>query len=77
MATSRVHTLYRRGSWLVEVENWGVLSRHELQAEAVASGQRTADEREADHLIHAEDGLVIEERRHTAPAVPAALPGSL
>ncbi len=64
MRCGRVHTLYRRGSWMVELEDGGVLSIHDVREDALAAGEAAAASLSTDHLVHAEDGLVIEERRH-------------
>ena len=64
MGNARVHTLYRRGGWLVELEDGGVLAQDLDHDEALALGASKAESLSADHVIHAKDGLVLEERRH-------------
>lgn len=71
MGRGRVHTLFRRGRWLVEVEDGGVRSSHASQSEAVIAGEKEAARLRTDHLIHREDGLIVEERRAAATELAA------
>jgi hypothetical protein len=60
--TVRVHTLYRRSSWMVEVEHRGPPpARYEGKAAAMYVGQLLAERLGVDHVIHARSGLIVAE----------------
>jgi hypothetical protein len=61
MADGRVHTLNRRGRWLVEREDSGGLSFYGDKATAMFVGQTLADELGTTHVIHARSGLIVAE----------------
>ena len=77
--TVRVHTLFRRSSWLIEVENSGPPpARYEDKAAAMYAGQLLAEKLGVDHVIHARSGLVLAELPAEAEqpvAEPAAASG--
>ena len=58
-----VHTLYRSGVWMVEVQGEAT-TRCSSKAEAIASGYARALRLGADHLIHNQDGSVAEHCSH-------------
>ena len=55
-----VHTLYRSGVWMFELEGEGRATRCASKAEAVAAGYARAALLGADHLIHNHDGSIAQ-----------------
>jgi len=55
-----VHTVYRGGIWVNEVEGNGQLSSHATKEEAVAAGRDAARARRTEHVIHHVDGTIAE-----------------
>jgi hypothetical protein len=75
MAAGFVHTVYRQGRWLNEIEgkDAALPGRHETKDEAVATGRVEAMRRETEHVIHNEDGSIGE--RNSYGGDPAHRPG--
>ena len=65
-----IHTVYRGGHWLNEVEGGELLSRHWTKAEAVAAGREEARRRRAEHVIHHVDGTIAERNSYGADPFP-------
>jgi Uncharacterized protein conserved in bacteria (DUF2188) len=55
-----VHTVYRSGIWVNEIEGEGQLSSHVTKQEAVAAGREAARARRTEHVIHNVDGTIAE-----------------
>jgi hypothetical protein len=60
MARGWVHTVYRAGIWINEVEGEGRLSTYATKEEAVSVGRREAMARRTEHVIHHVDGTITE-----------------
>lgn len=58
MAAGWIHTEYRSGRWINEVEGGEVLDSHPTQTRAVEAGRAEAKQRQTEHLIHRIDGTV-------------------
>jgi hypothetical protein len=58
MARGWIHTVYRDGRWINEVEDGTVLSRHTTTEEAVRSGRLSAFVQTTEHVIHNVDGTI-------------------
>ena len=57
MADGYVHTVYKNGTWLNEIEGGSELpGTHATKEAAVAEGRRAAMQRKTEHVIHNEDG---------------------
>jgi hypothetical protein len=69
-----VHTVYRDGRWINEVEgNERASSAHDTKDEAVARGRDLARNNKSEHLIHNQDGTISE--RNTYGHDPRDIPG--
>ncbi len=72
--TSPIHTAWKDGVWVVQVEGGPVFSRHASRDDAIAAGGELASGQRTTHVIHDADGSVAETRPHdstfasTAPA---------
>lgn len=55
-----IHTVYRGGHWLNEIEGGELLSRHWTKTEAVEARREEARSRDAEHVIHQVDGTIAE-----------------
>jgi Uncharacterized protein conserved in bacteria (DUF2188) len=56
-----VHTVYRGGCWVNEVEGAAqLLARYWIKEEAVAAGRQEAIARKTEHVIHRIDGTIAE-----------------
>lgn len=60
MSRGWVHTVYRGGIWVNEIEGEGQLSSHVTKQEAVAAGREAARARRTEHVIHNADGTIAE-----------------
>ena len=61
MAAGFVHTVYKRETWLNEIEGGDELSGHYATKEAaVAIGRAEAKRRATEHVIHNQDGTIAE-----------------
>ena len=58
MAKGWLHTVYRDGFWVNEVEGGGALTKHETRADALAVGARAAQELGTRHVVHSSGGQV-------------------
>jgi hypothetical protein len=52
MARGWIHTVYKAGAWINELEGAGHLSSHGTKANAVAAGRLEAKSRKTEHVIH-------------------------
>jgi len=61
VSVGSVHTVYRQGNWLNEIEGEGELLGHFITKEsAVSAGRQEAIKRDTEHVIHNQDGTVEE-----------------
>jgi hypothetical protein len=62
MSAGFVHTVYREGNWVNEIEgDAGALpGAHETKDAAVAAGREEAISRQTEHVIHNQDGTIGE-----------------
>jgi hypothetical protein len=74
MAKGFIHTVYKDGQWLKEVEGGGLVgSGYENKDEAVEAGRERAKRDATEHLIHNQDGTVSE--RNSYGNDPVSRPG--
>ena len=73
MADGYVHTVYKDGEWVNEIEGGDEVSRHATKDEAVERGRELARERQTEHVIHNQDGEIAE--RSSYGNDPASRPG--
>lgn len=59
MARGWVHTVFRGGLWINEVEEGGPLTKHERRDEAVAAGGILARELRTVHVVHSMSGAGV------------------
>lgn len=61
MADGFVHTVYKDGKWINEIEGGGTVgASYPSKDIAIAVGRSVARSRQTKHLIHNEDGTVTE-----------------
>ena len=61
MADGFVHTVYKNGQWLNEIEGGSQFGEpHATKADAVAAGRERAKADETEHVIHNQDGVITE-----------------
>jgi hypothetical protein len=64
MADGFVHTVYRDGNWVNEVEgaadDRALPGNHDTKETAVAAGRAAAISRQTEHVIHNQDGTIGE-----------------
>jgi hypothetical protein len=60
----RVHTILVNGHWTVELQGYGEITRHPSFEEAVVAGRERAQRSKTDHVIHNENGDVVEEQSY-------------
>ena len=74
MADGFVHTVFKDGQWVNEIEggaaNGGV---HATKEEAVRAGRARAKQDQTEHVIHNQDGVISE--RNSYGDDPASRPG--
>ena len=59
MADGFVHTVFKDGQWVNEVEGGEEFGRgYATKEEAIAAGRDRADRDETEHLIHNQDGTI-------------------
>jgi len=59
MADGFIHTVFKDGQWVNEVEGDGVLGGvHATKDEAVSVGRARAEQDQTEHVIHNEDGTI-------------------
>jgi hypothetical protein len=74
MTAGDVHTVYKNGNWLNEIEDGKELPLRFVTKEgAEAAGRREAIQRRSEHLIHKKDGTISERNSHGSD--PASRPG--
>jgi Uncharacterized protein conserved in bacteria (DUF2188) len=74
MATGFIHTVYKDGQWINEVEDGSEIGGvHATKEEAVRAGRARAQQDETEHVIHNQDGTVGE--RSSYGRDPASRPG--
>jgi hypothetical protein len=73
MATGFIHTVYKDGEWINEVEDGDVRrvpGRFATRDEAVAAGRTRAMADETEHVIHNMDGTVHERTSYSNDPPP-------
>jgi uncharacterized protein DUF2188 len=73
MARDWIHTVYKDGRWVNEVEEGEELSSHDTKEEAQSAGRSAAQQRQTEHLIHNQDGTISE--RNSYGNDPRDVPG--
>jgi hypothetical protein len=74
MANGYVHTVYKNGHWVNEIEGGSQLgSSHSTKENAVAAGRSRAQQDKTEHVIHNQDGTISE--RNSYGNDPASRPG--
>jgi hypothetical protein len=74
MAAGFVHTVFRRLTWLNEIEDADELpGSYTTKEVAVSAGREEAIERKTEHVIHNQDGTISE--RNSYGNDPAHRPG--
>ncbi|HEY2715592.1 MAG TPA: DUF2188 domain-containing protein [Solirubrobacterales bacterium] len=62
MAHGWLHTVYREGQWINEIEGGGPMTKHESRSEAIESGRDTARLLGTVHVTHSISGEVRDTR---------------
>lgn len=74
MADGFVHTVYKNGEWVNELEGGSAFGgAHSTKEEAVAAGRERAQQDKTEHVIHNQDGTIGE--RNSSGNDPANRPG--
>jgi hypothetical protein len=74
MADGFIHTLYKNGEWINEVEGGSAFGgSHATKEDAVAAGRARAKADETEHVIRNQDGTISE--RNSYGGDPASRPG--
>jgi hypothetical protein len=74
MADGFVHTVYRDGHWVNEIEGDGTVGGiHATKEEAVSVGRARAHQDQTEHVIHNQDGTIS--GRNSYGNDPASRPG--
>ena len=74
MAAGYVHTVYKQGNWLNEIEGQSEINGHYVTKDAaVAAGRSEAQARKTEHVIHNQDGTISE--RNSYGNDPVSRPG--
>ena len=74
MATGFVHTVYKQGKWLNEIEGGDELAiRFVTKEVATEAGRQEAIARNTEHVIHNQDGTISE--RNSYGYDPVSRPG--
>jgi hypothetical protein len=73
VADGYVHTVYKDGEWVNEIEGGDEASRHATKDEAVERGREIARQRQTEHVIHNQDGTIAE--RNSYGSDPERSPG--
>ncbi len=58
----RVHTVFSKGSWALELEGYGEIIRFATREEAIEGGRQRARRTATEHVIHNQDGTIAERR---------------
>jgi hypothetical protein len=73
VADGYVHTVYKDGEWVNEIEGGDEVSRHATKDEAVERGRELARQGQTEHVIHNQDGTIAE--RNSYGNDPESSPG--
>jgi hypothetical protein len=74
MAAGFIHTVYKNGQWVNEVEEGSEFGgAHAMKEDAVAAGRARAQQDKTEHVIHNQDGTISE--RNSYGRDPASQPG--
>ena len=74
MGNGFIHTVYKDGQWINEVEEGSAFGGgHSTKEEAVAAGRARAQQDSTEHVIHNQDGTIGE--RSSYGNDPASSPG--
>jgi uncharacterized protein DUF2188 len=74
MAEGFIHTVFKDGQWVNEVEGGETIGGvHATKEEAVSSGRARAEQDRTEHVIHNQDGTIGE--RSSYGNDPARRPG--
>jgi hypothetical protein len=73
VADGYVHTVYKDGEWVNQIEGGDEVSRHATKDEAVERGRELARQRQTEHVIHNQDGTIAE--RNSYGNDPESSPG--
>jgi Uncharacterized protein conserved in bacteria (DUF2188) len=74
MAKGFIHTVYKDGEWINEVEEGSAFGgAHATKDEAVSAGRARAQQDNTEHVIHNQDGTIGE--RSSYGNDPASRPG--
>ena len=74
MAEGFIHTVYKDGQWINEVEEGSAFGgAHATKEAAVSAGRTQAQRDNTEHVIHNQDGTFGE--RHSYGNDPASRPG--
>jgi hypothetical protein len=74
MASGLIHTVYKDGQWINEVEGGGRVSGpHATKEDAVEAGRARAKQDRVEHVIHNQDGVIGE--RNSYGRDPVSRPG--
>ena len=74
MADGFVHTVYKNGRWVNEIEGGSEFGgAHATKDDALAAGRARAQQDETEHVIHNQDGAISE--RSSYGKDPASRPG--
>ncbi len=67
-----IHTRYRNGAWVNEIESGVIFSRHPTRELAIAAGRALALGQRIGHVVHDADGGVTEKYPFESGLVPDA-----
>ncbi len=73
MAKGFIHTVYKDGQWVNEVEDGDTFGAHATKEDAVKAGRARAQEDKTEHVVHNQDGTIGE--RNSYGNDPAGRPG--
>jgi len=74
MGNGFIHTVYKDGQWINEVEEGSAFGgAHSTKEEAVAAGRARAQQDSTEHVIHNQDGTIGE--RSSYGNDPTSSPG--
>jgi hypothetical protein len=74
MADGFVHTVFKRGNWVNEIEGGSEFGgTHPTKEQAASAGRVRAMQDKTEHLIHNQDGTISE--RNSYGNDPASRPG--
>jgi len=74
MAEGFIHTVFKDGQWVNEVEGGETIGGvHATKEEAVSSGRARAEQDRTEHVIHNQDGTIAD--RSSYGNDPARRPG--